>query len=130
MKLLHVPVLAFLIILVSACSGGGFEKHIKDGNLEEIASMINGGIDLDEQDKEGHTMLYYAILYDRPAIAELLCDHRASVSADASAGDLALCSILAFWCRRDRDQIDRLFQKQAVRIALIHRQPATTHGAQ
>ena len=33
---------------------------------------------------------------------------------DDSVADLALCSILAFWTRRDRDRIDRLFRQSGL----------------
>lgn len=33
---------------------------------------------------------------------------------DESAADLALCCMLAFWCQRDDDQMDRLFRQSAL----------------
>ena len=33
---------------------------------------------------------------------------------DHSAADLALCTILAFWCGRDTEQMDRIFRKSAL----------------
>ena len=39
---------------------------------------------------------------------------RRDVSAVASEADLALCLMLAFWARRDRGQIDRLFRSSGL----------------
>ncbi len=37
-----------------------------------------------------------------------------SYDNDHSRADFALCSILAFWCRRDHNQIDRLFRQSGL----------------
>lgn len=34
--------------------------------------------------------------------------------ASASSADLALCTMLAFWCRKDADQMDRLFRQSGL----------------
>jgi len=43
-----------------------------------------------------------------------LFDHGCADGEDHSALDLHLCSLLAFWCARDPDQIDRLFRQSAL----------------
>jgi len=46
-----------------------------------------------------------------------------------SEADLALCSILAFWCGRDINQIDRLFQQSGLMRDKWHRvQSGSTYG--
>ncbi|MDP4120710.1 MAG: phage/plasmid primase, P4 family [Bacillota bacterium] len=46
-----------------------------------------------------------------------------------SEADLALCNILAFWCRRDIEQMDRLFRASGLyREKWDRRQAGTTYG--
>lgn len=48
---------------------------------------------------------------------------------DHSAADMALCSILAFWCNKDRSQIDRIFRKSGLMRPKWERRTGTsTYG--
>lgn len=50
-------------------------------------------------------------------------------SGDASRADLALCGILAFWCRGDADRIDRLFRRsRLMRAKWDERRGTSTYG--
>jgi putative DNA primase/helicase len=52
-----------------------------------------------------------------------------SVYPSQSEADLALCSILAFWCGRDIKQMDRLFQQSGLMRDKWHRvQSGSTYG--
>ena len=52
---------------------------------------------------------------------------------DASRADAALCTMLAFWCRKDGERIDRLFRRSALfregKWAERHRGDGATYGA-
>ena len=49
-----------------------------------------------------------------PKFARLWAGDTSVHGGDDSAADLALCSILAFWCGPDADRIDRLFRRSAL----------------
>lgn len=62
-------------------------------------------------------------------IEKLLAGDTTAYGGDDSAADLALCNHLAFWCRKDRQQIDRLFrQSKLMRPKWDEKRGSTTYG--
>lgn len=64
-----------------------------------------------------------------PAFARLYDGDMTGYSSQSEA-DLALCSMLAFWCGRDREQMDRLFRESGLyRKKWDRPQSGSTYGA-
>ena len=64
------------------------------------------------------------------AFARLYSGDTSAYDGDESRADMALCSMLAFWCQRDTDRMDRLFRQSGLmRDKWDRRQAGTTYGA-
>ncbi|MBQ3887653.1 MAG: DNA primase [Clostridia bacterium] len=62
--------------------------------------------------------------------ARLYSGDTSAYDGDESRADMALCSLLAFWCQRNTDRMDRLFRQSGLmRDKWDRRQSGTTYGA-
>lgn len=62
--------------------------------------------------------------------ARLFSGDTSAYDGDDSRADMALCSMLAFWCQRNTTQMDRLFRQSGLmRDKWDRRQSGTTYGA-
>ena len=62
--------------------------------------------------------------------ARLYSGDTSAYDGDDSRADMALCSMLAFWCQRNTAQMDRLFRQSGLmRDKWDRRQSGTTYGA-
>lgn len=62
--------------------------------------------------------------------ARLFSGDTSAYDGDESRADMALCSMLAFWCQRSTDRMDRLFRQSGLmRDKWDRRQSGTTYGA-
>lgn len=59
-----------------------------------------------EKARQAKTGARFGALFDRGELSEFGDDH--------SRADLALCSMLAFWCGSDPERVDRLFRRSAL----------------
>ena len=61
---------------------GGLNPVARTLNIDTVRAMLDAGEDPNMRDPDsGATLLHYAILYNRPELAELLVDHKANVNA-------------------------------------------------
>ena len=86
---------------------------------------------------EGHSYLNDDSVIEKAVLAvngtkfKALWHNDKSDLASPSEADLALCSILAFWCGGDIDQIDRLYRRSGLyREKWDRQQSGTTYGKQ
>ena len=64
------------------------------------------------------------------AFSRLYSGDTSAYDGDDSRADIALCSMLAFWCQRNTDRMDRLFRQSGLmRDKWDRRQSGTTYGA-
>jgi len=80
----------FLIILAVACSSESIEDVIKNGDLNEVVKRLEDISNTDEKDEKGHTMLYYAVIYNQLEIFETLLKYGASYKPSPGSKDLRL----------------------------------------
>ena len=61
---------------------GGLNPVARTLNIDTVRAMLDAGEDPNMRDPDsGATLLHYAILYNRPELAEVLVDHKANVNA-------------------------------------------------
>ncbi|GIV60279.1 MAG: hypothetical protein KatS3mg043_1368 [Rhodothermaceae bacterium] len=85
---------------------------------------VEGDEDLLQRARQAEGGERFTALFDRG-------DWHGSGYPSQSEADLALCSMLAFWCKGDRDRIDRLFRRsKLMRAKWEERRGSTTYGEQ
>lgn len=55
-------------------------KKISNGNLSLVKRFLNAGGSIDKQDKEGYTLLHYAVMRDRRDLMKFLIENGASIN--------------------------------------------------
>ncbi|GIV61538.1 MAG: hypothetical protein KatS3mg044_0404 [Rhodothermaceae bacterium] len=89
-----------------------------------VHRYVEGDEDLLKQARQAENGERFAALFDRG-------DWQGCGYPSQSEADLALCSMLAFWCRGDAARIDRLFRRsRLMRDKWDERRGSTTYGEQ
>jgi ankyrin repeat protein len=80
----------FFLQLYSCTSYSPLQKSARDGNLDEVRSMIESGKNVNEQDEHGVTPLMLAAQNNHPAIVSFLLANGANPSLAEEYGNTAL----------------------------------------
>lgn len=73
-------------------------RAVREGNLEELRQLLNGGADVEERDEQGWTPLHWAAGQGHTEIVRLLLEHGASISS--TGRDLRVPLLIAQAARR------------------------------
>lgn len=93
------------------------------GSVVPIGNSSLSDADLLEKARKAKNGQQFSALYDQGDTSNYSDDH--------SKADFGLCSMLAFWCNGDKDQIDRLFRgSKLMREKWDSKRGETTYGRQ
>lgn len=102
------------------------ERYAKREEKKQSAATISGAVGLSLSDS---TVIEKACVAENGAKFKRLYSGDISDFGSHSEADLALCSLLAFWCNRDEGQIDRIFRASGLmRDKWDERHGAETYG--
>ena len=78
--------LAFSVTAVQVAAAGDLADAAMRGDAAAVATLLDGGADVNEPRSDGATALHWAVYEDRPDLVALLIDSGADVSARNRAG--------------------------------------------
>ena len=84
----------FSLNIATAFANTNYEwfDAVRSGNLENVESLINSGVDVNAVDYNGWTALLLASCYGNALIAQLLIENGADVNVAASNGSGSIAS--------------------------------------